>query len=203
MKSLRKFSILCALLLTSCISPKIINSSDSSNNETTLTLSMNFVFDVKVEDDHYLADLTYQGEYYIFPSKIELDAPRVAGDQLKVIFDGEYSYICQYTYPSLCHVEGTIKEYHHIQTQILEIHVDDGTISSIANEIESGYILDTKNVVLDEVGHFVPLNEYDGQDLFLSHNLRKMDKYCSCPDGAECEPCPTYIAGLYAFNPRP
>lgn len=193
MKGKNLFLALIPILLVGC----------SSNKEKTLVLDAGFIFDfVQNQEGEYLASLYYNESGYYFSSNIELDKPLVAGDQLSITFKGDYSVACAETYPASCKVKGNIKSYSLIETQIYGIHVDDATIGVIANHIKSDYILDNEYVILDEEGRFTSLDDYDGQDLYLSCNKRKMDENCSCPDGAQCDVCPLYIAGLYAYDPR-
>ena len=194
MKHKNLFLALIPLLLVGC----------STNKEKTLELNAGFIFDfAQNQEGEYLASLYFNESEYYFSSDIELDKPLVAGDQLSITFNGDYSVTCAETYPTSCEVKGDIKSYSLIETKIYGVHVDDAAIGEIANQFKSNYILDNEYVVLDEEGRFISLDDYDGQDLYLSCNKRKMDENCSCPDGAECEICPIYVAGLYAYNPRP
>ena len=180
----------------------LIGCSLSPNKEYVLVLNAGFVFDhIQTQEGEKLAKLLLNNSYYVFSSEIKLDKPLVAGDQLSITFDGQYEAICRETYPAQCAVTGTIKNYSIMETQIYGIHVDDTTIvSAIKND---GFVLDNEYVILDEEGRYTSLNEYNGSDIFLSYNQKKMVEYCTCPKGAKCGPCPIYVAGLYAYNPRP
>lgn len=192
-----KNKILSLLLLSTIL----VGCSLSSNKEYTLVLNAGFVFNhIQTQEGEELAKLLLNDAYYVFSSEIKLDKPLVAGDQLSISFDGQYEAICRETYPAQCTVTGTIKNYSIIETQIRGIHVDDTTI---ANAIKNGgFVLDNEYVILDEEGRYTSLNDYNGSDIFLSYNQKKMVEYCTCPKGAQCQPCPIYVAGLYAYNPR-
>ena len=179
----------------------------SSTKEHTLVLNYGFVFNhIKTQEGEDLAKLLLNDSYYSFSSEIKIDRPIVAGDQLSITFDGEYEAICREIYPAQCDVTGKIKKYSLIETQILGMQIDavEGAgANAIANDLRNGYILDNEFVILDETGRYTSLDEYNGNTLFLSYNLQKMNDNCSCPEGAMCGPCPVYISALYAYNPRP
>ena len=185
--------------------PTLLSSCGCSNfnNEKTLVLDATFVFEhTETSEGEKLATLLFNGGYYSFSSEVKIDKPIVAGDQLSITFNGDYEITCQETYPKRCEVDGKIKGFTLKETQIYGIHVDDATIGDIAKSIRSDYLLENEFVILED-GRFTSLDSYDGQDLFLSYNKRKMDENCICPDGYQCEACPVYIKGLYAYNPRP
>lgn len=168
-----------------------------------LVLDAAFVFEhLENEENEKIACLLFNGGYYSFPNEIKIDKTLVAGDQLSITFYGDYSVICQEIYPSICVVEGEIKSYTLIETRVRSIHINDTTIKDIANEFKKSYILDNEYVILDEEGRYTTLDSYEGHDLWLSENKRKMTELNTCPEGAQCEPNPIYIAGLYAYDPR-
>ena len=192
-----KIAILIAfpVLLTGC------QGNSSSIGEHTLVLNYGFVFNhIQNQQGEKLAKLLLNDCYYKFSSDIELDKPAVAGDQLSITFDGDYSILGFSTGPGDCTVTGTIKDYSLIETQIIGLLVDEASMEAAIRN--SGYVLDNEYVILDKEGRYTTLDEYPGSNLFLSVNQRKMAEYCTCPEGAQCEPCPIYIAGLYAYNPR-
>ena len=172
--------------------------------ETKLTLSAGFVFNYRLDPEGgFLAELLFDGDSVSLPERIDTDGPLVAGDQVVITFEGDYEIFCVDVYPGQCRVNGKVKRQDFVKTEILGIQVADATIGDIADDIKSDYHLDNTYVILDEEGKFTPLENYEGHELYLSVNRRSTEYHCTCQDGAECEPCLTYIAGLYAYNPRP
>ena len=190
--------IVLPLLLVGC---NVANKPSSTSDKHTLVLGYGFVFNhVQNQKGEQLAKLLLNNSYYSFSSEINIEEPIVAGDQLSITFDGEYDEICLETYPAQCTITGTINSYHLIQTEVLGLLVDD---TSMAVAIRNGgYVLDNEYVILDEEGRYTSLDEYDDSNIFLSVNKKKMEEYCTCPEGAQCEPCPIYVSQLYAYNPR-
>ena len=198
MKNKIAILIILPILLIGCSN----NNGDKSNStkEHTLVLNYGFVFNhIKNQEGEDLAKLLLNDGYYTFSSEITIDRPVVAGDQLSITFDGEYEAICRETYPAQCTITGTIKSYHLIKTQVLGLLVDGASMATAIRN--SGYVLDNEYVILDKEGRYTSLDEYEGSEVFLSYNQRKMEEECTCPEGAMCEPCPVYISQLYAYNP--
>ena len=198
MKNKPTILIVLSLLLAGC---NVANKSSSISSKHTLVLDYGFVFNhVQNQKGEQLAKLLLNDSYYSFPSEISIEEPIVAGDQLSITFDGEYDGICLETYPAQCTITGTIKSYRLIQTQVIGLLVDGASMAvAIRN---SGYVLDNEYVILDEEGRYTSLDEYNGSNIFLSVDQKKTKDYCTCPEGAQCEPCPIYISQLYAYNPR-
>lgn len=172
-------------------------------DDEVLLLDAAFVFEhLENEENEKLASLLFNGGYYSFSNEIKIDKTLVAGDQLNITFNGDYSVICQEIYPSKCVVEGEVKSYTLIETRVRSMHVDHVTIKDIADEFKKGYTLDNEYVILDREGRYTTLDSYEGHDLWLSENKRKMTELNTCPEGIQCEPSPIYIAGLYAYDPR-
>ena len=198
MKNKITILIVLPLLLAGCSNA---NKSSSISSEHTLVLDYGFVFNhIQNQKGEQLAKLLLNDSYYSFPSEINIEEPIVAGDQLSITFDGEYDWICLETYPAQCTITGTIKSYRLIQTEVLGLLVDGASMAvAIRN---SGYLLDNEYVILDKEGRYTSLDEYNDSNIFLSVNKKKTEEYCTCPEGAQCGPCPIYISQLYAYNPR-
>ena len=187
------------LILSSCTKPTAISSEDE---DKVLLLNASFVFDIAQNaEGERIATLLFDQCYYSFPNEVMIEETLVAGDQLSIVFNGDYQCFCLCTFPGNCDLEGDVKSYSLLKAPIVEIHLDDGTISDMADSIRRNYFLNNEYVILDEEGRYTSLNDYNGQDLFLSENRRMAAEYCTCPEGAECGPCPFYVAGLYAYNP--
>ena len=199
MKNKTTILIVLPLLLAGCSN---VNKSSSKNNEHVLVLDYGFVFNhIQNQDGEQLARLLLNDSYYSFPSEIKIDESIVAGDQLSITFDGEYDGICLETYPAQCTITGTIKSYRLIQTQVIGMLVDEASMATAIRN--SGYVLDNECVILNEEGRYTSLDDYDGSNIFLSVDQKKTEEHCTCPEGAQCGPCPIYISQLYAYNPRP
>lgn len=178
-------------VLSGCANPLPVD-------DEALLLDAAFVFDyLENEENEKLASLLFNGGYYSFPNEIKIDKTLVAGDQLSITFNGDYSVTCQEIYPSKCVVEGEIKSYTLIETRIRSMHIDHVTIKDIADEFQKSYKLDNEYVILDREGRYTTLDSYEGHDLWLSENKRKMIDFNACLEGS-----PIYIAGLYAYDPR-
>ena len=191
------------MLLAGCANPG--SSSSVAPTERTLVLNAGFVFDHIAEQDtgEKLAALLFNDSYYSFSEVIKLEKPVVAGDQLVITVESNSEDICTLLYPGRCTIHGKVKSVVHLKTLVNAIHVDDATIGEIATQIKRGYLLDNEYVILDEEGRYCPLDEYDGHDLYISWDKKKKEEKCVCPEGASCGPCPIYVAGLYAYDPRP
>ena len=178
-------------VLSGCANPLPVD-------DEALLLDAAFVFDyLENEENEKLASLLFNGGYYSFPNEIKIDKTLVAGDQLSITFNGDYSVTCQEIYPSKCVVEGEIKSYTLIETRIRSMHIDHVTIKDIADEFQKSYKLDNEYVILDREGRYTTLDSCEGHDLWLSENKRKMIDFNACLEGS-----PIYIAGLYAYDPR-
>lgn len=178
-------------VLSGCANPLPVD-------DEALLLDAAFVFDyLENEENEKLASLIFNGGYYSFPNEIKIDKTLVAGDQLSITFNGDYSVTCQEIYPSKCVVEGEVKSYTLIETRIRSMHIDHVTIKDIADEFKKSYKLDNEYVILDREGRYTTLDSYEGHDLWLSENKRKMIDFNACLEGS-----PIYIAGLYAYDPR-
>ena len=178
-------------VLSGCANPLPVD-------DEALLLDAAFVFDyLENEENEKLASLLFNGGYYSFPNEIKIDKTLVAGDQLSITFNGDYSVTCQEIYPSKCVVEGEVKSYTLIETRIRSMHIDHVTIKDIADEFQKSYKLDNEYVILDREGRYTTLDSYEGHDLWLSENKRKMIDFNACLEGS-----PIYIAGLYTYDPR-
>ena len=176
----------------------------SSIEETTIVLQAAFeYYDWVDESAEKRAELLFGGSHYSFPGEVKFDKPLVAGDQLKLVVENYTGTTCTAVYPEQCHISGTLKSYSLVETQISEMHVDDGTIGDIADTIRYSCMLANEYVILDRTGLYTYLDSYDGQDLYLSLDQGRMDSECYCPDGTICGPCPFYVAAMYAYDPRP
>lgn len=191
------------ILVLALLFPLLVGCKDIVNKDRTLVLTAGFIFDHMQNEGEPVAELLFDQSYYTFSSDIELDKPLVAGDQLIITFDGKYNAVCAEIYPAQCTVKGKIKDYYVQETYIVEITREDDETSDIAQAVKRQYILDNEYVILDEEGRYTSLDEYNGDQLYLSYNRKEAEDNCHCPKGALCGPCPMYIAGIYAFNPRP
>lgn len=157
----------------------------------------NFIFDYIYNQDRqeYVADLLFDSNYLSDDfNQIEIQSNLVAGDELKIKHTGDF--IIAESYPGILYLDGELISYSFVLTDIIGIHVDD---SYITKDVLSAYVLNNENVILNDDGEFISLDEYQGHDIFLSVDKSKEE---TCPDGAWCTPQLRYIAGLYAYKPR-
>ena len=200
MKNKIALFIVLPVLLLSCNSNSS-NESSSFTGDQTLVLDYGFAYIKQNQKGEKLAELLLNYSYYNFSSEIKLDKSPVAGDQLSITFEGEYGITGISTGPGKCTVTGTVKSYQLLETQVICMLVDEASVATAIRH--SGYVLDNEYVILDEEGRYTTLDEYPGSSVYLSYNQRKMKELCTCPEGAQCGPCPIYISQLYAYNPRP
>lgn len=216
-KNLLFLSFVTSILLIGCNNTSSTSSASSDTSSfssedskiiytASYKFKASFVFEhIKDEEDNNLACLLYDHSYYHWNGgvSIHIEENIVAGDILIVNFesDEEISTYCELTYPSSCYINAKAVSYEFIKTNIISINAET-PIKEMAKDIKESYDLNNPYVVLDEEGHYIDIEEYEGHELYLSIDKSLEDYYCSCPEGAQCEPCPTYIAGLYAYNPR-
>lgn len=175
------------------------------NYNKTLVLSfvINYHHIADSETGEFIPTLLLDNSYWEFPSEINIDySDVIAGDELKITFNGNYKYICTLSNPGKCKVEGKIKDYSIVKTSVKSYYAYEGlTIEELIEDVKRENILKNEYVILEN-GHYISLDEYDRQTIYLSVDLKKTSEMCNCPKNAHCSQCATYIAAMYAFNPR-
>ena len=178
----------------------ILDSSNNSNSEKhhTTVFSAELVFGHIQEQDGQFVATTLFGSNYIRIDGIELPKNIIAGSTLTIVYDG--NIVVDESYPGYAYLEngGRLISYSYEPTHVFGMRVADATISE--NLLKENYDLpNAKNVIVDKEMHYVPLEEYNGDNIYLSVDKKKEDDYC--PEGATCDDHKPFIAGMYAFNP--
>ncbi len=177
---------------------------EASEGDETLVLDLTLVYGhIQKEDGTNIAPLLYNHSYYSFKGTGSVDKPEkalVAGDQVYITFDGAYEGICLMTYPSQCTIEGDIisTRYEYAEVQKEEVASVDGLLSVY---LHASYGFARDFIILDPSGAYIPLDEYRGDEVYVTSDLNAMSKI-TCPEGAYCEPSLYPIAGIYAYDPR-
>ena len=177
---------LSAVALSGC-------SSGSNFNTTTMTAAYNFGHLEK--EGAPVAVLLFNDTYFSgsLAAVQRPDFKLIAGDRLVLKYTG--TLITLESSPGQTFIEGgELKDYYFVKTDIFE--EKDAT----AEAIKSKYNLRTENIILDDEGHFVSIDQYEGSDYYLTFDKERV---VPCPDGANCAVQLTPVAGIYAFNPRP
>jgi hypothetical protein len=179
----------------------------SAVEDVTVNIDAELVFNTVIDENAApYARVMWGSSYYHFPENIQIEEKPVAGDQLWITFEGEPTEsICYVTYPGDCYLEGKVKDYGIRQTNVTCLNIDLVEGATVSQYLRSHYTIFTNYVVLDEEGRYVALDEYDGLNtLYLSESISNKEYVCSCPEGAQCGPCPNtpYIVGIYAYDPR-
>ena len=179
----------------------------SAVEDVTVNIDAELVFGCFFDQNETAyARVMWRSSSYHFPEGVKIEEKPVAGDQLWITFEGEPTEsICYLTYPGDCYLEGKVKDYGVRQTNVTCLNIDLVEGATVSRYLRSHYSIFTNYVVLDEEGRYVALDEYNGTNtLYLSESISNKEYVCSCPEGAQCGPCPNtpYIVGIYAYNPR-
>ena len=195
---------LIPLLLSGCYLRSRGDSYLGESNTLVLNAGFSYIYDWD-DGNAFAAELLFDGGYYHFDEELKFDEPIVAGDQLAITFKNIENHVCVETFPANCTVKGAIESYSLRKSDIIEVKKDGQPINSFLDELRRTYNFgDNENVILDEKMNCTPLHKYEGDVLYLSYDIKRREDNCTCPAGAICDPCnPNYIAGLYAYNPRP
>ena len=166
----------------------------SSGETKTKNLQFTYVYDhSKLADTgEKIAALLVEGGYLMggFESVI-IPKDVVAGDVITIKYTGEI--LTDTSHPGMTFITGgNLKTYSIKYSEV--IHLTGEEID--AQRINSEYDLSSTNVIIDKVGRFVPLEEFEGEDLYLVLN---QEKAASLSEGDDQ---PTPIACMLAYNPR-
>lgn len=198
MKRLIKLLILSPLMVcfSGCYSSYSFNNIEIPDIESSSILQACFVYYYRQDSEthEYYADIFWEYSYYNIDNFPQRDVI-VAGDQLELVHTGFIQ--CEESFPGNCYIQnGEILNYRFIDTTIKTIHSDDKPIKEIANEIRDIYSFSYDYVVLNTNGNYVDIDEYEGHDLYLSIDQKKETNKKESASNI------TFIAGLYAYNPR-
>ncbi|MCR5091528.1 MAG: hypothetical protein K6B51_02370 [Bacilli bacterium] len=202
MKKKKASLLLLPFLLAGCY----IKSIPSDDKETIVTLNAELVFQhIFDAESNPLAITLLESSYFDFPEGFRIIEKYIAGDQINLTMVGDYDYKCKTVYPGDCHIDGNIKGYTITKTRVKEINPGIVTDISMTEYLAERYALKNEYIVLDQSGNYMRLDEYEGGTIYLTEDLGRKERECTCPEGMICEPCPDfkYVAGVYAFNPRP
>ncbi|MBP5091797.1 MAG: hypothetical protein J6328_04490 [Bacilli bacterium] len=203
MKSKSIILSMLPLLLSSCsisMLPKASGGESSVKGDAVTITEVRFNYKLRMSEA--IAVLSLDGEpFYTSLSNLGINKLVVAGDEVKITYYGQPIVGCH----DACFIEAKVKSYEIIETTVFAItlgeHEGRGNFEEAING--RGLMIQDKYVITDENGSYVPLDEYEGDAIYASVSPSASEDNCTCPAGAECEPCPLFTAGLYAYNPRP
>lgn len=162
-----------------------------ATSEKTTSLQLNYAYDHSslADTGERIASLLVNGSYLMDGlSSVTVPKDAVAGDILVIKHTGEL--VTNTSYPGMTSLKnGTVKSFSVTYAEVICLNGDEIN----AEQIKSEYSLSTENVIIDKVGRFVTLDDYDGEELYLVVDQQKL---CNCED----EPKP--IACMLAYNPR-
>ena len=147
--------------------------------------------------------VTYLYDDGLFSTSINIDLDSkykflVPGDTLKIRYTGELSK--QETYPSTINISGEITTIYYEYTRIINIssaYINRDENNKIVSIVD--YYYPDPYIVINENLDFIPLSEYDGENIFGSYDS---SLNYNCPRNALCEVQRFPLGALFAFNPR-
>lgn len=133
--------------------------------------------------------------------RIEVPNDIVAGDIIKIVHTGEIW--TELSYPGSHGLRnGEVISYSFEYAPVIHLM---GEVYSI-EFIKSSYDLDEEYVILDRVGNFVPLDEYNGDEIYLVIDQKRLPDYGWNGDFSDLDveqPDKIIpIAVMFAYNPR-
>ena len=102
-----------------------------------------------------------------------------------------------YSIPGVIDIVGRLERYHFIKTEIRNYHSDLGPIKDNLDVLRGIYQIDFEYVITKSNGTYVPLDIYEGSDLYVSIDYRRMYMASNQHEIAK-----TIVAALYSYNPR-
>lgn len=122
---------------------------------------------------------------------VQIPKDATAGDMILIMHTGEI--VVQESYPSILNLKnGTLKSYSIEYANV--IHLSGDEIN--AQQIKDDYDFENPYVIIDKMGRFVTLDEYDGNDLYLVEDQERI----GVQGGGDDSPLP--ISCMLAYNPR-
>ena len=133
--------------------------------------------------------------------RIEVPNDIVAGDIIKIVHTGEIW--TQESYPSTHGLyNGHLISYSFEYAPVIHLTGEAYSIEFI----KSSYDLDEEYVIVDRVGNFVPLDEYNGDEIYLVIDQKRLPDYGWNEDFSDLDveqPDKIIpIASMFAYNPR-
>ena len=151
---------------------------------------------------YYYDDVAYVTLYYggcilghSFDSVIQ-PGDLIAGDVLHFDYVGKLADPV-YSIPGVIDIVGRLERYHFIKTEIKKYHSDLGPIKDNLDVLRGMYQIDFEYVITNRYGTYVSLDNYDGSDLYVSIDYKRM--YMASDQHETTRPI---VAALYSYNPR-
>lgn len=159
----------------------------------TENISLNYYF---YDEDAYVT-LFYEGCIlgHSFDSVIQ-PSNLIAGDVLHFDYVGKLADPI-YSIPGEIDIVGRLERYHFINTEIRNYHSDLGPIKDNLDVLRGMYQIDFEYVITNRNGTYVSLDSYDGSDLYVSIDYKRM--YLASDQHETNRPI---VAALYSYNPR-
>ena len=120
----------------------------------------------------------------------------IAGDVLHFDYVGKLADPI-YSIPGEIDIFGRLERYHFIKTEIKKYHSELGPIKDNLDVLRSIYQIDFEYVITKSDGTYVSLDSYDGTDLYVSIDYKRM--YMASD---QHEITRKIVAALYSYNPR-
>ena len=120
----------------------------------------------------------------------------IAGDVLHFDYVGKLADPI-YSIPGEIDIVGRLERYHFIKTEIRNYHSDLGPIKDNLDVLRGMYQIDFEYVITNRNGTYVSLDNYDGSDLYVSIDYKRM--YMASDQHETTRPI---VAALYSYNPR-
>ncbi|GEM_PF-3719120 len=180
------------LALTGC---NIVDVPDLIFSETD-TFSVDLVVNSVTGVDNEYPGSILIGSSYLGKGFEEVKVPDnlLIGSLFTITYTG--SIYIQETYPStMVLTSGKVISYSFEQPTVH--HVSKEEFSSM-----NAYAVYADFIVTDKEGHCKYLSDYDGDEYYVTENIKMTRQYCGdCHDDANCAPCMVYFSGVYAFDP--
>lgn len=159
----------------------------------TENISLNYYY----YDDNAYVTLFYEGCIlgHSFDSVIQ-PGDLIAGDVLHFDYVGKLADPV-YSIPGEIDIFGRLERYHFIKTEIRNYHSDLGPIKDNLDVLRGMYQIDFEYVITNRNGTYVSLDSYDGSDLYVSIDYKRM--YLASDQHETTRPI---VAALYSYNPR-
>lgn len=120
----------------------------------------------------------------------------IAGDVLHFDYVGKLADSI-YSIPGEIDIVGRLESYLFIKTKIRNYHSDLGPIKDNLDVLRGMYQIDFEYVITNRNGTYVSLDNYDGSDLYVSIDYKRM--YMASDQHEAIRPI---VAALYSYNPR-
>lgn len=151
------------------------------------------------------AQFTFDGGLFTsgFDNISYVKTPLIAGDCIEIDYTGEI--VVAESYPSQYSLKGNLfsSKWHltTIEEWNKEIYLEGGFTSYYDYINRRGSMIMNSNwVILDEDMNCCRIEEYDGDTLYVTQDMKYVEKH-RCPPNANCNVQPFVIGGFYAYRP--